>query len=161
MKDQPNVYQVPDSSLLDQIEKLEKRTRNLTWALILIVVSLAVGLMAFALGSALAHQADENSEPGEPEKPRPTQVELAEIKFIDGVDEITLNGGMVRMDLAVYSRDVDENGKHKLESAGQIVMPPDGFLRSFTAMEDLVKQLIEAGLIKSASDTMDEMGRYP
>ena len=27
-------------------------------------------------------------------------------------------------------------------------MPPDGFLRSFSAMENLVKQLIDAGLVK-------------
>jgi hypothetical protein len=28
-------------------------------------------------------------------------------------------------------------------------MPPDGFLRSFSAMEDLVKKLVDAGVVKT------------
>ncbi len=69
--------------------------------------------------------------------------------FADGIGEITLSGGMVRMDLVtlVGSQNDPEN-KPRLELSKRIVMPPDGFLRSFSAMENLVKQLIEAGLVK-------------
>ena len=69
--------------------------------------------------------------------------------FADGIGEITLSGGMVRMDLVtmVGSQNNAEN-KPRLEFSKRIVMPPDGFLRSFSAMENLVKQLIEAGLVK-------------
>jgi hypothetical protein len=69
--------------------------------------------------------------------------------FADGIGEITLSGGMVRMDLVtlVGSQNDPEN-KPRLEVAKRIVMPPDGFLRSFSAMENLVKQLIDAGLVK-------------
>ena len=69
--------------------------------------------------------------------------------FADGIGEITLSGGMVRMDLVtlVGSQNDPEN-KPRLELSRRIVMPPDGFLRSFSAMENLVKQLIEAGLVK-------------
>ena len=68
--------------------------------------------------------------------------------FADGIGEITLAGGMVRMDLVtlVGSQNNPEN-KPRLELSKRIVMPPDGFLRSFSAMENLVKQLIEAGLL--------------
>ena len=69
--------------------------------------------------------------------------------FADGIGEITLSGGMVRMDLVtlVGSQNDPEN-KPRLEVSRRIVMPPDGFLRSFSAMENLVKQLIDAGLVK-------------
>ena len=69
--------------------------------------------------------------------------------FADGIGAIVLSGGMVRMDLVALTgsqRDKDE--KPKLEFRQRIVMPPDGFLRSFSAMEDLVRQLVDAGLVK-------------
>jgi len=69
--------------------------------------------------------------------------------FADGIGEIVLSGGMVRMDLvAMTGSQRDENNQPKLEFRQRVVMPPDGFLRSFSAMEDLVKQLIKAGLVK-------------
>ena len=72
-----------------------------------------------------------------------------EIKFADGIGEITLAGGMVRMDLVTMTgRAEDPNQQPKLSVSGRVVMPPDGFLRSFSAMENLVKQLIDAGLVK-------------
>ena len=69
--------------------------------------------------------------------------------FADGIGEITLSGGMVRMDLVnLVGSQKDSENKPKLEFSQRIVMPPDGFLRSFSAMENLVKQLVEAGLVK-------------
>ncbi len=69
--------------------------------------------------------------------------------FADGIGEITLSGGMVRMDLVtLVGTQNDAENKPRLELSKRIVMPPDGFLRSFSAMENLVKQLIEAGLVK-------------
>lgn len=69
--------------------------------------------------------------------------------FADGIGEITLSGGMVRMDLVtLVGSQNNPNDKPRLELSRRIVMPPDGFLRSFSAMENLVKQLIDAGLVK-------------
>lgn len=69
--------------------------------------------------------------------------------FADGIGEITLAGGMVRMDLvSLKGSQKDSENKPRLEFSQRVVMPPDGFLRSFSAMENLVKQLIEAGLVK-------------
>jgi hypothetical protein len=69
--------------------------------------------------------------------------------YADGIGEITLTGGMVRIDLVSLSaKERDAEGRPKLEFRQRIVMPPEGFLRSFSAMEDLVKQLVDAGLIK-------------
>lgn len=68
--------------------------------------------------------------------------------FADGIGEIVLSGGMVRMDLVALTGHKRDQEEPKLEFRQRLVMPPDGFLRSFSAMEDLVKQLIKAGLIK-------------
>ena len=68
--------------------------------------------------------------------------------FTDGIGEITLSGGMVRMDLVTLVGSNKDGAKPTLEVKQRIVMPPDGFLRSFSAMENLVKQLIDAGLVK-------------
>lgn len=69
--------------------------------------------------------------------------------FADGIGEITLSGGMVRLDLvSLIGSQNDENNRPRLEVTRRIVMPPDGFLRSFSAMENLVKQLVDAGLVQ-------------
>lgn len=69
--------------------------------------------------------------------------------FADGIGEITLAGGMVRMDLvSLTGKQGAEGNEPRLEARRRIVMPPDGFLRSFGAMENLVKQLVDAGLVK-------------
>lgn len=73
-----------------------------------------------------------------------TQREL----FADGIGEITLVGGMVRMSLVSLVGSRREGDQPRFETRERIIMPPDGFLRSFSAMEDLVKQLINAGLVK-------------
>lgn len=69
--------------------------------------------------------------------------------FADGIGEITLAGGMVRMDLvSLTGKQGDDENQPRLEATRRIVMPPDGFLRSFGAMENLVKQLVDAGIVK-------------
>lgn len=69
--------------------------------------------------------------------------------FADGIGEITLAGGMVRMDLvSLTGKQGDDGDKPRLEATRRIIMPPDGFLRSFGAMENLVKQLVDAGIVK-------------
>ena len=69
--------------------------------------------------------------------------------FADGVGEINLSGGMVRIDLVSLAGTKVENEKQpQFKAVQRVVMPPDGFLRSFSAMEDLVKQLVDAGLVK-------------
>ena len=76
--------------------------------------------------------------------------------FADGIGEITLAGGMVRMDLvSLTGKQGDDGNEPRLEASRRIVMPPDGFLRSFGAMENLVKQLVDAGIVKQRGDGTD------
>jgi len=80
--------------------------------------------------------------------------------FADGIGEITLVGGMVRIDwvsLSVTER--DEQGQPSLEFRQRVVMPPEGFLRSFSAMEDLVKKLVDAGVIRRQESAPGSIGQ--
>lgn len=73
--------------------------------------------------------------------------------FADGVGEISLVGGMVRIDwVSLSAREKDETGQPALEVRQRMVLPPEGFLRAFSAMEDLVKQLVDAGVIRRSDD---------
>ena len=63
---------------------------------------------------------------------------------------------MVRMDLvSLTGKQGDDNDKPRLEATRRIIMPPDGFLRSFGAMENLVKQLVDAGIVKQREGGTD------
>ena len=76
--------------------------------------------------------------------------------FADGIGEITLAGGMVRMDLvSLTGKQGDDSNAPRLEASRRIIMPPDGFLRSFGAMENLVKQLVDAGIVKQRDGATD------
>ncbi|MCA9107665.1 MAG: hypothetical protein KDA83_19780 [Planctomycetales bacterium] len=74
---------------------------------------------------------------------------MAQELFADGIGEISLVGGMVRVDwVSLSATEKDASGQPALEFRQRMVLPPEGFLRAFTAMEDLVKQLVEAGVIR-------------
>ena len=64
--------------------------------------------------------------------------------FADAIGEITLSRGMVRMDLMTVTGSSKDGAQPKLEVKQRIVMPPDGFLKSFSAMENLVSRLTMA-----------------
>ena len=79
--------------------------------------------------------------------------------FADGIGEISLSGGMVRMDLvSLIGSQQDAENKPRLKPKCRIILPPEGFLRSFSAMENLVKQLIDAGLVRPR-DGADGVGQ--
>ena len=69
--------------------------------------------------------------------------------FADGIGEITLSNGVVRMDfVSIVGAQKSKDQPQEMAVRQRVIMPPDGFLRSFSAMENLVKQLIDAGLVK-------------
>ena len=73
--------------------------------------------------------------------------------FADGIGEIALVGGMVRIELGSLSQtEKNESGEALLELRQRVVMSPEGFLRSFGAMENLVKQLVDAGLLRKTDE---------
>ena len=68
--------------------------------------------------------------------------------FADTVGRVDFAGGLVRLELAsMFPPDGGEAGKVKIERTGRVVMPLDGFLQTFQAMQSLIDQLVTAGVV--------------
>ena len=68
--------------------------------------------------------------------------------YSDGIGNIHMVGGMVKMDLVSLEPALNEKDSPVPKITERVVMSPDGFLKSFTLMQKLVAQLEEKGLIK-------------
>jgi hypothetical protein len=69
--------------------------------------------------------------------------------YCDGISNIALVGGMVRIDLFTLSPMAkDKNGRPSMDFLTQLVMPPDSFLQGLGAMQNLVQQLKDKGVVK-------------
>ena len=73
--------------------------------------------------------------------------------YADVFENILVHNGMVRIDLGSYSLDREtEGGQPSLELTGRLVMPIEGFARAFSGMEQIVRQLVDAGVIEPVTD---------
>ena len=79
---------------------------------------------------------------------------ISDHSFIDGVGDIRLRDGIVRMDLLALSPTRrDQEGNPVPQFTDQLVMSPAAFLRMVSALGDTVKQMRGKGLLAtSASD---------
>jgi hypothetical protein len=69
--------------------------------------------------------------------------------YCDGVMNISLVGGMVRLDLFTLSpTEKDKKGAPAPTLSRQIVMPPDGFMQAFNGMSRLIQQLKDKGMVR-------------
>jgi hypothetical protein len=69
--------------------------------------------------------------------------------FSDGVINIGLNNGMVRIEFGSLSiSEKDEVGNPKVFSKEQLVMTPQVFLKTFSNMESMLHKLVESGIVK-------------
>ena len=79
--------------------------------------------------------------------------------YVDGLTNLSVSGqGLVKFDLGLASPSVDENGEQKLSWAttDQVVMPMEGFLRAFGIQEQVIKKLIDDGLIQQRTPNQVE-----
>lgn len=71
--------------------------------------------------------------------------------FIDGVGDVRLHEGIVRIDtLALSPTRRDKEGNPVPQFVDQLVMSPHAFLRMVSAMGQTVKQMQDNGLLSSA-----------
>lgn len=68
--------------------------------------------------------------------------------FADGIGAIALSNGVVRIDLVSLSTSPAGDQQPVAEFRQRIIMSPDGFLKSFAAMQNLVAELEKANIIK-------------
>ncbi len=77
-----------------------------------------------------------------------------ERKFVDGVETISFMEGMVHMELFNYiaGSQKQKGQRPKMDVTEELIFTPQGFLRAFSAMQNLVNQLEQAGVVKKNND---------
>ncbi len=70
--------------------------------------------------------------------------------FADALINIAVTGAVVRLDfgVAIPVRSADGKQEIRINPTQQVVMPMDGFIRAFGALENAVKKLVADGVIK-------------
>jgi hypothetical protein len=69
--------------------------------------------------------------------------------FADSIGALGISKGVVRIDLVTQSAtEKNAKGEPKEEFCQRVVMPVEGFLRTFGMMQSLMQKLQEAGLVK-------------
>ncbi len=71
-------------------------------------------------------------------------------KFIDGIESISFMEGMVHLELFNYiaGSQKEKGQRPELEITEELILTPQGFLRAFSAMQNLVQQLEQAGVVR-------------
>ncbi len=68
--------------------------------------------------------------------------------FTDGVGRYRFGGGVVRIDLVSATEAADGEKEARTTVTHRLILSPEGFLRSVSAMNTLLNQLVEAGVVK-------------
>ena len=73
-----------------------------------------------------------------------------ERNFVDGVESISFMEGMVHLELFNYiaGSQKQKGERPEMEVTEELILTPQGFLRAFAAMQRLVNQLEQAGIVK-------------
>ncbi|MEO5347355.1 MAG: hypothetical protein H7834_13415 [Magnetococcus sp. YQC-9] len=70
--------------------------------------------------------------------------------FCDTFGNIVVTGNIVRIELATLDPTQSDQNNPKLETRSRLIMPLDGFLRSFGMSKQVVDKLTEAGVLRRA-----------
>ena len=69
--------------------------------------------------------------------------------FADGISAVHVTGNLVRIDLMTVQPQLkSKDGQPVVEVNQRIIMPLEGFVQSLAVQDNIIKQLIEAGLLK-------------
>ncbi|MBP2659624.1 MAG: hypothetical protein H6Q69_2656 [Firmicutes bacterium] len=68
--------------------------------------------------------------------------------FADGISAVHVTGNLVRIDIMTVQPHLkSNNGKPVVDISQRIIMPLEGFVQSLMVQENIVKQLIETGVL--------------
>ena len=68
--------------------------------------------------------------------------------FTDGVGRYRFGGGVVRIDLVSASEAANGEKETQTTVTHRLILSPEGFLRTVSAMNTLLNQLVKAGVVK-------------
>ena len=77
--------------------------------------------------------------------------------FADSIGSITATGNLVRIDFIsmAATQPADAKEPRRYELTQRVVVPLEGFLRGMAAQQDIIKKLIEAGILKSKAPEIE------
>lgn len=76
--------------------------------------------------------------------------------FADRITNITVGGGLVRIDLAVIDQvPSDANAQPTLEVTHRLTMPLDGFVKGLQVQQGVAEALVKAGVLKPAAQVSE------
>lgn len=78
--------------------------------------------------------------------------------FADGISAVHVTGNLVRIDLMTVQPHLkSDSGQPVLDVSRRIIMPLEGFVQALAVQENIVRQLVDAGVLKKNSpDQADE-----
>ncbi|MGE0720030.1 MAG: hypothetical protein AB7P02_31590 [Alphaproteobacteria bacterium] len=69
--------------------------------------------------------------------------------YSDGVEEVSITSGVIRIDLYQYVLGTrDKDGRPPKEVSHRLLLSPEAFVQTYSALEQVVKQLEEKGLVQ-------------
>ena len=72
--------------------------------------------------------------------------------YTDGVEEVSITSGIVRVDLFHYiAGPKGKDGRPAREVSQRLLLSPEAFIQTYTALEQVVKQLQEKGRVQRRS----------
>lgn len=78
--------------------------------------------------------------------------------YADAISGVHVTGNIVRIDLMTVQPHLkSDNGQPVVDINKRIIMPLDGFIQSLTVQENIMKQLIDKGVLKKADIQANEM----
>lgn len=88
--------------------------------------------------------------------------EMKQYLYADGVENVSLAGGMVRLDLFHYEgRPTEEQRELPHEVTQQLVLPAAAFMRAFESMQRFVKELEKNGVITRQKEKSQSQSQAP
>lgn len=69
-----------------------------------------------------------------------------DIKFCDGVKNIGIDGGVVRIDFFHHGEVGGGEDRDRVHSH-QVILSPEAFLQTYTALDQVVNELVDKGLL--------------
>jgi hypothetical protein len=82
--------------------------------------------------------------------------------FCDGVEEVSITSGIVRIDFFHYAPgERAKDGRPPRNASHRVLLSPEAFVQTFTALEQVVKQLQDKGLLQRKSGAVAAGGKAP
>ena len=78
--------------------------------------------------------------------------------FADAIGGVHVSGNLVRIDfLSLQPQMKSDNGQPVVEICKRVIMPLEGFIQSLKVQEDMVKKLVDAGVLQK-QDKEEKVG---